>query len=211
LKIEIYIDKIKIIEEELNMEERRNGNTVLLTVIGVATMLVALVGATFAYFTATVNTTSQQTVSVTTKSVTALEYKSNGAISLLNAVPGRSANSTFTVENKDTSVAQSYDLTFKVDGNTFNNTNGSNQLLVTITVASTGANTPSLSGWTNKDYTNGVEDDAPIVGDQRINAGEKHTYTVTVNFAELNASQNANQGKSFSAHIEASDPKTLAS
>jgi len=38
------------------------------------------------------------------------------------------------------------------------------------------------------------------------------TYSIQAeSLFSLNASQNANQGKSFSAHIEASDPKTLAS
>ena len=36
------------------MNETKKGNTVLLTVIAVATLLVAVVGATFAYFTASV-------------------------------------------------------------------------------------------------------------------------------------------------------------
>ena len=48
--------------------ERGNGNTVLLTVIGVATLLVALVGATFAYFTASI-TTDTNNVEVTTSTL----------------------------------------------------------------------------------------------------------------------------------------------
>jgi predicted ribosomally synthesized peptide with SipW-like signal peptide len=44
-------------------------NTVLLTVIAVATLLVAVIGATFAYFTATVSGTAQNTVQVTTSSI----------------------------------------------------------------------------------------------------------------------------------------------
>jgi predicted ribosomally synthesized peptide with SipW-like signal peptide len=46
-----------------------NKNKVLLTVIGAATLLVALVGATFAYFSAT-STTDAQTVTTGTSSIT---------------------------------------------------------------------------------------------------------------------------------------------
>ncbi len=44
-------------------------NTMLLTVVAVATLLVAVVGATFAYFTATGNVNAQSTVNVTTSAV----------------------------------------------------------------------------------------------------------------------------------------------
>lgn len=47
------------------MEKR---NTMLLTVVAIATLLVAVVGATFAYFTATGNTTASSEVTVTTSS-----------------------------------------------------------------------------------------------------------------------------------------------
>jgi len=210
------------------MEGNKNGNTVLLTVIGVATLLVALVGATFAYFTANITTTNQQTVSVSTKTVAALVYNSNGAITLLNTVPGNQATQTFTVTNEDTSIAQSYDLDLVVDGNTFVATDGAGQLLVTITgesttagtkttyasngttSTSTASNTPSIvAGWTDRDYTAGKTNKENIVSDQRIEAGEVQTYTVLVKFVELGDSQNTNQSKSFSAHIEASDPKSL--
>lgn len=58
------------------MGEKKNSNTVLLTVIGVATLLVALVGATFAYFTATVSQDTSAKVDVTTSTLAGLEMKS---------------------------------------------------------------------------------------------------------------------------------------
>ena len=44
-------------------------NTLMLTVIAVATLLVAVVGATFAYFTATENATGTTTVTTKTEKV----------------------------------------------------------------------------------------------------------------------------------------------
>ena len=58
------------------MGEKKNSNTVLLTVIGVATLLVALVGATFAYFTATVSRDTSAKVDVKTSTLAGLEMKS---------------------------------------------------------------------------------------------------------------------------------------
>lgn len=67
--------------------ERGNGNTVLLTVIGVATLLVALVGATFAYFTASV-TNDTSAVEVTTSQVPALAVRSLKSVDTGTIYPG---------------------------------------------------------------------------------------------------------------------------
>lgn len=104
--------------------ERGNGNTVLLTVIGVATLLVALVGATFAYFTANATSNSSQSLSITTAAPVALVTEDVGAaINLENAIPGaKSANNGqgFTVENPSSStIKQTYDLKLVVDTDTF--------------------------------------------------------------------------------------------
>lgn len=48
--------------------ERDRKNTLVLTVVSIATLLVAVVGATFAYFTATVGGEAQNVVTVTTSS-----------------------------------------------------------------------------------------------------------------------------------------------
>lgn len=110
--------------------ERGNGNTVLLTVIGVATLLVALVGATFAYFTANATSTSTQSLSITTAAPIALETHDIGsAISLENAIPGAKSSTGqqgFTIKNPATvdgggnnTISQTYDLSLVVDNDTF--------------------------------------------------------------------------------------------
>lgn len=57
-------------------------NTVLLTVIAVATLLVAVVGATFAYFTAQGGTGSTANVTVTTGTAASSQFGSFGAINI---------------------------------------------------------------------------------------------------------------------------------
>lgn len=104
--------------------EGRNGNTVLLTVIGVATLLVALVGATFAYFTATVENGASQSISIVTATPVALTTNGGTAVSIVDAVPSQEGKSfgsvTMTVLNPASStVTQTYDMTVKIDANQF--------------------------------------------------------------------------------------------
>ena len=54
------------------MENRKN--TILLTVIAVATLLVAVVGATFAYFTAQGTGSKQKDVTVTTETIDSMAF-----------------------------------------------------------------------------------------------------------------------------------------
>lgn len=212
----------------MNEERKGNGNTVLLTVIGVATLLVALVGATFAYFSASIKNDAQESVIITTSAPVGLEYLGE-TLSLPNAIPGDKKDGTFTVENPaDSSFSQTYDLNLLVDVNEFvkdykaNNGRAEDagdaallaeQLVITLTGASNGTNTPSVlnSGKFNlTDSTTPLsEAERKIVDDQRIDPGEKHTYSITVDFKELNIPQDANQGKSFQAHIEIAEPTTI--
>jgi len=220
------------------MESGRNGNTVLMTVIGVATLLVALVGATFAYFSATVNNEQAQSVTITTATPVSLQYAATQAIALPNALPGANKTVEFTVKNPaDSSVAQTYDLHLVVDANEFVNTKDqtkdvedgtrTHQLLVTITAqASAGTEidesmvgtstyeikhgeTIDQTATFSYNFTDGSTARVQIVDDQLIAKGETITYTIKLEFLDLKISQNANQGKTFSAHIEISDPRSV--
>lgn len=212
----------------MNDEKKGNGNTVLLTVIGVATLLVALVGATFAYFSATITNNAKESVIITTAAPIGLEYLGE-QLSLPNAVPGDTKDGTFTVENPSTSkVSQTYDLDLIVETNEFvtdyQANNGrtqeagdtdllAEQLVITITAASNGANNPTVLNSGKFNLTDGTTqlttNQGKIVDDQLIAPGEKHTYSINVNFKELNIPQDANQGKTFNGHIEISDPTSV--
>ncbi len=236
------------------MEKERgnnNGNTVLLTVIGVATLLVALVGATFAYFSASINNEQAESLILQTATPVGLSYK-GGTLALENIVPGDSKEGTFTVENPSTvgetstpnKVQQTYDLTIFVDKNELVTTYQSNsnvpkpadadtlladQMRVYITAEKTTAGTNAAgeaanttmkaiqyNAGTGKDYFNltsvpatAGSNEVQIVNDQQIAIGEKHTYSIRVEFVELNIPQDANQGKAFEAHIEIGDTKSV--
>ncbi len=228
--------------------EQKNGNTVLLTVIGVATLLVALVGATFAYFSANITNTADHSVIITTAAPVGLIYKSTGDIEATNIIPGESITpGTFTVRNPDgtgegetigSTVMQTYDLNLIVDEDTFNTNDGPDQLELKVTVATDGngkngageAYTTSMklgSSGTTWNMTDGdtisnrasaiegtsINTDGKrvynIVNDQLIAIGETHTYTIAMEFKESGSLQDQNQGKSFKAHVEISDPVSV--
>lgn len=86
----------------MDKERDNNGNKVLLMVIGVATLLVALVGATFAYFSASVVNQGSESMLVTTAVVSNLTMTGNSGINLQNIVPGQSDDSSFTITNPPT-------------------------------------------------------------------------------------------------------------
>lgn len=150
-------------------KERGDGNTILLTVIGVATLLVALVGATFAYFSTQIQNDSNQSVGITTAAPAGLSYVGK-QFALTNIVPSDASleadNGEFVVTNPaDSSISQKYDLKLVIDQNDLNNFDGDKQLLLTITsddatVANTAANVVTDAGVTNGvqwDLTNGAD------------------------------------------------------
>ncbi len=202
--------------------ERGDGNTILLTVIGVATLLVALVGATFAYFSAQITNESTQSMNISTAAPVGLRYIGKD-LSILNAIPSATDDSDFTITNPtESAYAQEYDLVLKIDTNEFTTALGNgntadqtealkDQLALTINNGTTeptvaGGATSTMKNLTQNTFnlTDGTSATKTytLVEKQRIEPGEVHTYTVNLNFKELDIPQNANQGKNFQAHIE---------
>lgn len=108
--------------------ENNKQNTALLIVIAVATLLVAVVGATFAYFTANSSNTSTSTVSTTSGQMTIAygDGTNTVTISTLNVQPSDTilVNKTFTLtgtnttgNDTDAGIAMSYNV-----GLEYNNT-----------------------------------------------------------------------------------------
>lgn len=112
----------------MNEEKGKNSNTVLLTIIGIATLLIAVVGATFAYFSANVINQSNESLLITSAVVGGLEYSGSSNIDLTGAMPGVSETSSFTISNPSTitkdgksynnSSILSYDLQMVIEENT---------------------------------------------------------------------------------------------
>lgn len=183
------------------MNETKKGNTVLLTVIAVATLLVAVVGATFAYFTASVagNDTASSVV-VKTAQIGTITYTNGNEVKLDNAYPGATSETkTFTVAADTSATANvNYSLNWTNVTNGFVN---KEDLVYTLT----GTNSDTANTTTLVTKTNEVAPSAnTLIGSSVLKPGETHTYSLTVNFKETGSDQNANQGKSFTGKIEVS-------
>lgn len=184
------------------MNETKKGNTVLLTVIAVATLLVAVVGATFAYFTASVagNDTASSVV-VKTAQIGTITYTNGNEVKLDNAYPGATSETkTFTVAADTSATANvNYSLNWTNVTNGFVN---KEDLVYTLTGANSDASNTTTTLVTK---TNEVAPSAnTLIGSSVLKPGETHTYSLTVKFKETGSDQNANQGKAFTGKIEVS-------
>lgn len=183
------------------MNETKKGNTVLLTVIAVATLLVAVVGATFAYFTASVTgNENASSVVVKTAQIGTITYTNGNEVKLDNAYPGATSETkTFTVAADASATANvNYSLNWTNVTNQFVN---KEDLVYTLTgTNSDTANTTALVTKTNEVAPSGNT----LIGSSVLKPGETHTYSLTVNFKETGSDQNANQGKAFTGKIEVS-------
>lgn len=186
------------------MKENRS-NTLLLTIISVATLLVAVIGASFAYFTA--NISGAETATTVTVGSGTLTIAYNGGSSLttplLKPVPEPDApviSKTFTVTgNNNTIAVMPYTINIIVQTNTFTtgtltyaldstNTGGNGQIAADIaeTGITTGAGTISLgSGYFAGQVTNSV-----------------HTYLLTIYFPDTELNQDVDKNKEFTAYVE---------
>jgi hypothetical protein len=71
------------------MRENNRGSMIILTVIGIATLLVAVIGATFAYFTVTIKYETDPTPAVIQSSTMLIQFKTLNELTYTGAIPGR--------------------------------------------------------------------------------------------------------------------------
>lgn len=204
---------------ERNTERK---NVIFLTVVAIATLLVAVVGATFAFFTTTVQSNisnNQNKVDVGTAKLASstIVFDSTGdKIDMQNAVPGASASTSFTIKNNSSDVDLSYDISWKDVTNNFNEKDAdyvgeapstqADELKYSISCSSTNADSSQGS---QADVTAPLTATAPILSNQKIKAGDTITCNVTVTFKETDSNQNYNQGRTFTGTIDVA-PKASA-
>lgn len=198
----------------MEREEKPRGNTVLLTIIAVATLLVAVIGATFAYFSATITGNDSPSTSVIVKTATlGIVYNSGQQINLANATPSQTAYKDITIEN-DGEIALEYNLNWNIAKYEFEDAT-SQQIAEGIqgmrsdfvykveqstdggstytTIAKAETTLPSVSG---KIFDNNVS----------VAAGVTHHYRITVTFKNTGLNQNNNQNKAFEGSIVVTSP-----
>lgn len=171
------------------MEEKSNREAIFLSIVGIATLLVAVIGGTFAWFSATVTgNTGASSVIVNTANI-GITYTNGQEINLANAIPNATQTKSFTVKNTS-AVSTKYKLKW------VNVTNGfavKSDLVYSISGTGTGA------GQVSETVCPSAAADIQTV---TIGAGITHTYSMTVTFKETGSNQNSNQGKKFTGKIE---------
>ena len=206
------------------MENRKN--TILLTVIAVATLLVAVVGATFAYFTAQGGDAVKTPVNVTTAQTSNGSFVTNGQIDIDanqenfgQGMGNQTRTATATVTYTASSTAASnfcYTVGLQVTSNDFEYTTEESTPELTFT-ARKSANAADLTSATTminqRDITTTTASTTIQVPNtaegsdfvHQINAtqGQKITdqWDFTVTLVNLNSDQNDNTGKSFTGQI----------
>lgn len=121
----------------MNNSNNNKGSIIILTVIGIATLLVAVIGATFAFFTVNIRYKDDKPAEVITKSAVlgVIEFNRENDIEYKDLLPGRPGwesqalqiekNSLkFTVTNKsDSTIRTKYNVYFEIDENDFETNN----------------------------------------------------------------------------------------
>ena len=139
------------------MEEPKT-QTIFLSIIGIATLLVAIVGATFAWFSITVTGNDKPAdIVITSGNLGQVSFEDGTAIDMTAIMPGKFTTKTFTVSQTDPSA------TGKISYN----------IVLNVTVIGSGV----------------------------IEGYEVHTYEYTIGLNNVNANQNAAQGKEFSGYL----------
>lgn len=195
------------------MREGKN-NTVMLTIIGIATLLVAVVGATFAYFSA-ILTGNETTTTVTINSASVVsEFDGGAAITASNIYPKAEAwgEKAFTIKTTaSTGQNINYAVKLIIDANddplqSF--TLG--QLKYTLEVDAD--NTTAGNGTTMAAVTDQTNLPVEVGSSNEIGTGTltgagtsteiKHSYKLKIYFPDTGADQNEQQGRQFKAHLQ---------
>ena len=214
------------------MKYMEKKNMVLLTVIAVATLLVAVVGATFAYFTAQSTTTGNSTTtSATTRELAALSWTAGtdkgespsvypGYMSYqsyeLTATGKGSANYKLTLDATVTegfNAGEADDLTYSIYKTTTAKPTYTTLFQPGNEDVQTAGNTTTYkitgASFNDSGLTPVIEDQPlttgsgqEIVANASINAGATEYYVLVINFHDNGAAQNNLQGKAFSAALK---------
>lgn len=166
------------------------GQTIFLSVIGIATLLVAIVGATFAWFSATVQGNEEaSSISVRAATIASVVFAEQNTITEASALPGWTDVKNFTVTrpagstiNQNYTVSLSYtnegitDLYYILTKNTVEGSE-------TAIIESSATITIDSGSFTSADE-------------------EVNTYALLIGFKETGSDQNDQQGKQFAGLIQ---------
>ncbi len=167
-----------------------------LSVIAVLTLLVALLGTAFAYFSATVTGNEEASSVEVTTATMGISYINGNEIKMEKLFPGvSSGEKTFTIASMGATVNQPYTINWDIAE--FNFQDKSDLVY-------------SLSGTSDKGgmlLAEKIDEPMPTsigttaIGDGSLKPEDTHTYSLNVKFKETGSNQNSNQTKTFIGKI----------
>ncbi len=190
-------------------------NAIILTVIATATLLVAMIGATFAYFTAQTGGGASANINVTTSTSDALEYGNFGAI-VINAnqtnfgkgmgdQTGSTTGNVTLKANQEIDVSYCYTASINVTSNDFEYTTTERTPELKISITKNGTDIIVDEDITTLSAGDNVLQIPTAVGGTTMihtisaKAGNtvSDTWSATVTLVNLDTDQQANTNKSF--------------
>lgn len=183
-----------------NSMEEFKGQTIFLSVIGVATLLVAIIGATFAWFNISASKEEEsKNIVVTTASLSSIVFEDGSSIDAKDIFPGTDKTKTFMIAQTDATATETitYDIKLNVIANS-------------LTPNANGAFVESLKGEGNINGGTLVEVNDKVVPTESESLGtgtlvgyETHKYTYKISLKNLDEDQSAVLGKEFNGYISA--------
>ena len=169
--------------------------------------LICVVGVSYAFFTAGMSSETSTTVRADAGTMK-ITYSGGANINLAGIYPKDDvwATKTITVTGNNTTDAEMYyKLTLVVDSNTFKTDDPLQYELVSTNTSTNGEIIPNIS------KTDLTENSIELGSGHFVKANNaKHTYLLKIYYPKKTTSQNANQGASFSAHVEITSAKAPA-
>ena len=164
------------------------GQTIFLSVIGIATLLVAIIGATFAYFTTSMGGT-QGTVKATTAKLGSSSFtaESVNATAVLPGWTSEAKNVTVTLGESDVDVNYTCVLTMTANP------------LTDLKLAVAGDNAVAAA---TKTLATGESETK--IAEGTLKSGESKTMTYTLTFAETGTVQDSQQGATIDGVVKCS-------
>lgn len=182
------------------MEEFK-GQTIFLSIIGIATLLVAIIGATFAWFNVSLNGEDDtKNIVIKTATLSSITFEDGAEIDASGIFPGTVKTKTFTIAQTDSSATESIPYVIKLNVKSNTLTENANGAFIHSLVGEGNTNGGTLANMEEKE----VPVSSEIIGNGTLLGYEAHTYTYTITLKNLDEDQNACLNKEFSGYISAS-------
>ena len=187
--------KVKIDLEKKSQEENEKKRYALL-LLSALTIIIAIIGASFSYYTTNVNKDRNESITIGTTTIEDITYQANKNINLLNAYPGNYDETVFTISNPNKTAKVRYSLKFVADINDFTAVDGPGQLLITFSEG-------KLTEKRVIDFTDSANvKEGLVISNVELNPLESDNYNVRVDFVETGRNQDSNTARTFAGHIE---------